>query len=137
MYLEALNDKEKELFLSLAYNLSAADKDYSPEERVTVAGYCREMGIDFNMDKINLSVDEVLDQLNDMCSLQMKRIIVFEAMRLGLEAMMSGNSSQYEWKLDRSRFSQKELNESILAATAGEITVHILKDQVEFIVSNS
>lgn len=82
MYLEALNDKEKELFLSLAYNLSAADKDYSPEERVTVAGYCREMGIDFNMDKINLSVDEVLDQLNDMCSLQMKRIIVFEAMRL-------------------------------------------------------
>ena len=62
---------------------------------------------------------------------------VFEAMRLGLEAMMSGNSSQYEWKLDRSRFSQKELNESILAATAGEITVHILKDQVEFIVSNS
>ncbi len=62
---------------------------------------------------------------------------VFEAMRMGIEAMMSGNSSQYEWKLDRSSFSQKELNESILAATAGEITVHILKDQVEFIVSNA
>ena len=61
---------------------------------------------------------------------------VFEAMRLGLESIISGNSSQYEWKLDKSRFSQKELNESILAATAGEITVHILKDQVEFIVSN-
>ena len=62
---------------------------------------------------------------------------VFEAMRLGLEAMISGNNSQYEWKLDKSHFSQKELNESILAATAGEITVHILKDQVEFIVSNA
>ena len=62
---------------------------------------------------------------------------VFEAMRLGLESIISGNSTQYEWKLDKSRFSQKELNESILAATAGEITVHILKDQVEFIVSNA
>ncbi len=84
MYLEALNDKEKELFLSLAYNLSAADKDYSPEERVTISSYCREMGIDFDMSKIDLSVDKVLDEMDSICSTQMKRIIVFEAMRLTL-----------------------------------------------------
>ncbi|MBQ9518615.1 MAG: hypothetical protein IJR59_01825 [Firmicutes bacterium] len=84
MYLEALNNKEKELFLSLAYNLSAAGKDYSPEERVTVASYCREMGIDFDMSKVNLSVDEVIDEISSVCSPQIKRIIVFEAMRLTL-----------------------------------------------------
>ena len=84
MYLEALNNREKELFLSLAYNLSAADKDYSPEERVTVAAYCREMGIDFDMGKVNLSVDEVIDEISRDCSPQIKRIIVFEAMRLTL-----------------------------------------------------
>ncbi len=83
MYLEALNNREKELFLSLAYNLSAADKDYSPEERVTVASYCREMGIDFDMSKVNLSVDEVIDEISS-CSTQIKRIIIFEAMRLTL-----------------------------------------------------
>ena len=82
MYLEALNNREKELFLSLAYNLSAADKDYSPEERVTVASYCREMGIDFDMSKVNLSVDEVIDEISKVCSSQIKRIIIFEAMRL-------------------------------------------------------
>ena len=60
MYLEVLNDKEKELFLSLAYNLSAVDKDFSPEERTIVSSYCHEMGISLDMDKIDLSVDKVI-----------------------------------------------------------------------------
>ncbi len=62
---------------------------------------------------------------------------VFEAMRFGLESIMTGNSEQFEWKLSQEHLSSNELSESILAAMAGEITVHIAKDQVEFIVSNS
>ena len=84
MFLEVLNDREKELFLSFAYNLSAADKDYSPEERTLISSCCREMGIDFDMDKINLSVDETIDELNSICTMQIKKVIIFEIMRLAI-----------------------------------------------------
>lgn len=84
MYLEVLNDKEKELFLSFAYNLSAADKDYSPEERVLIAACCREMGIEFDMGKVNLSIEETIEKINELCSLQIKKVIIFEAMRLAV-----------------------------------------------------
>ena len=84
MYLEVLNPKEKELFLSFAYDLSAADKDFSPEERILISACCREMNIDFDMSKINLSIDEVIDEINQVCSSQVKKIIVFEAIRLAV-----------------------------------------------------
>ena len=84
MYLDVLNDKEKELFLSFAYNLSAADKDFSPEERMLISSCCREMGIDFDMSKINLSIDETMEQINSLCSSQVKKIIIFEAIRLAI-----------------------------------------------------
>lgn len=82
MFLEILNEKEKELFLSLAYDLSAADKDFSPEERELISGACREMNIAFDMDKVELSVDKVIEQINSVCSLQSKKVMIFEAMRL-------------------------------------------------------
>lgn len=82
MFLEILNEKEKELFLSLAYDLSAADKDFSPEERELISGACREMGIEFDMDKIELSVDKVIDDINATCSEQAKKVMIFEAVRL-------------------------------------------------------
>ena len=84
MYLDVLNDKEKELFLSFAYNLSAADKDFSPEERILISACCREMGIEFDMGKINLSIDETIDAINKNCSQQVKKVIIFEAIRLAV-----------------------------------------------------
>ena len=84
MFLEVLNNKEKELFLSLAYNLSAVDKDFSPAERTIVSSYCHEMYITLDMDKIDFSVEKVLDEMNELCSVQNKRIIIFECMRLAI-----------------------------------------------------
>ena len=42
MYLTLLNEKEKEIFLGVAFQLAAVDGYYSDEEKEMINGYCQE-----------------------------------------------------------------------------------------------
>lgn len=87
MYLALLDDKEKKLFLGLAYDLAAADGDYSDAERATIDGYCQEMFMDFDENTMIKPIETIIEGLE--CSTnQAKKIVVFELIGL---AMADGN----------------------------------------------
>ncbi len=83
MYLALLNDKEKELFLGLAYDIASADGNYSDAEKATIAGYCQEMLYDFDEKTMVKSVDSIIEEFKQTDS-KTKKIVVFEAMGLAM-----------------------------------------------------
>ena len=101
MYLGLLNDKEKELFLGLAYHLAFADGDYSDAEKSTIAGYCQEMMLEFDKDTIDTivkPVEHIIDEITKSSNHKVKKIIIFEAIGL---AMTDGDYSSSEKELIR------------------------------------
>lgn len=88
MYLALLNDKEKELFLGLAYGLAASDGEYSEAERATIAGYCQEMMVGFDETTMIKQIDDIIVEFAQIASDKVKKIIIFEAIGLA----MSDNS---------------------------------------------
>lgn len=84
MYLNLLEEKSKKLFLKLAYNLASADGNYSDEEKMMIAEYCREMRIDYIQEETKESVNEIVTKLNSLCGSREKKIIVFEIIGLAM-----------------------------------------------------
>lgn len=82
MFLNNLTQKKKELFLSLAYNISCIDDNYADEEKMVLEQYCVEM--DIRIDKIQLieDFDKILNRINILCNFQEKKIFVFESVGL-------------------------------------------------------
>lgn len=82
MFLNNLTQEKKELFLSLAYNISCIDDNYADEEKMVLEQYCVEM--DIRMDKIQLieDFDKILNRINILCNFQEKKIFVFESVGL-------------------------------------------------------
>lgn len=82
MFLNNLTQEKKELFLSLAYNISCIDDNYADEEKMVLEQYCVEM--DIRIDKIQLieDFDKILNRINILCNFQKKKIFVFESVGL-------------------------------------------------------
>ena len=93
MYLSILNQKEKELFLELAYNLASADGDYSSKENALINGYCQEMQIEFEVKMMTRSLDYIISTIKKESSIIVKKIFVFELIGL---AMVDKNYDESE-----------------------------------------
>ncbi len=84
MYLGILENKNKELFLNLAYNLALSDGDYSEDEEMMIKSYCNEMQIELDMKNINRSIDSTIKEMSEECNIRDKKIIVFESIGLSM-----------------------------------------------------
>ncbi len=96
MYLGLLNEKEKEGFLGLAYNLAVADGDYSAEEKKVIYGYCQEMQFLFDENTMVRDTEELLNEFSKGSGDRVKRIVVFELIGL---AMSDGSFGEDERKM--------------------------------------
>lgn len=93
MYLARLNDEEKELFLGIAYNLALADGVYSEKEEAMLDAYGKEMDIKVECSNMRYSTNEIVEKLKRKCSLEKKKIILFECTGL---AMIDGTYDENE-----------------------------------------
>ena len=80
MFLNKLNEKEKESFLSLAHHIANCDDNFSQEEQKMISAYCREMTIiDIDYDEGCFDLDNTL---NNFETLQSQKIILIELFAL-------------------------------------------------------
>ncbi len=84
MYLSLLSEKEKKLFLGLAYKLSSIDGEFSEEEKIMIDSYCMEMHIKHEKEIQNMSLHNIIKDLSNIKDLKIKKIIVFEAIGLAM-----------------------------------------------------
>ncbi len=62
---------------------------------------------------------------------------IWEVMLMGMNNVSENNESNdgnFDWQLSDNKINEDEIGESILASVASNITVHITKDRVEFLV---
>lgn len=83
MYLNKLNNEQKELFLDLSIHAAMANDDFADEEKETIKQYCSEMNIAERFDA-KFSNDEVVEKLTAISSKQEMRIVFMEIMALVL-----------------------------------------------------
>jgi len=80
MFLNRLEEKEKELFLQLAHYMARVDDNLMDEQKELIEQYCLEMNIDdidFNEKQFNL--EETLNKITNTYS---QRIILLEIMAI-------------------------------------------------------
>lgn len=77
MFLVNLSEKEKQLFLQASLHISHSDEQFSDEEKLVIVTLCQEMAIPVSYE-LTQSLDEVLNELNQIASPTIKRSIVFE-----------------------------------------------------------
>lgn len=94
MYLAVLSAEEKELFLGLAYKLSVADGEYSEEEKAIMQSYCHEMQCEFDVNRMVKSIDQLINRLNEIADLRVKKIVIFEAIGLTMADGIYGESER-------------------------------------------
>lgn len=123
MYLAALSNAEKELFLELAYDLATVDGVYSDEEKEVVAGYCQEMKIPYIQERDARPVEVLVQEFNKISGLKVKKIIVFESIGLGMadgnfdddeRALVGKLEKGFKLKPDFAAKCEAVLNEYIL-----------------------
>lgn len=84
MYLNSLNEKQKHLFLKLAFSLAHIDGEYSPHEENLLKAYCSEMNIKFDT---SMSVDSIHGlqlEILETYDCNSMRVICFELVGLAL-----------------------------------------------------
>ena len=98
MYLSLLNNRQKELFLMMAYHLANTDGDFSESEQMMMNSYAGEMGISPDISKTKMDISKVIDALCSTAGKREKQIIVFELIGL---AMADSNYDASERKVIR------------------------------------
>lgn len=84
MYLSMLNEEQKGMFLELAYQLALIDNDFSEKERAMIESYCNEMQIAVPEVIRAKPIDEVIGTMKSECTMQEKKIMIFEMLGLVL-----------------------------------------------------
>ena len=84
MFLKLLNNEQKKLFLSLAYDLAIADGCFSKDEVEVMNSYADEMKVEFVLEDVEKDLVRVIDKMNDVCSHQEKKIVIFEIIGLAM-----------------------------------------------------
>lgn len=82
MFLNQLNQDEKELFLELAANAVMANGVFEQEEMETVARLCYEMMVPNHLPDTEKPLDKILDEINEIATAQEKNMILFELIML-------------------------------------------------------
>ena len=77
MYLQELNDKQKDLFLDLSINLALSDEDFSAKEMDAICLLCEEMGIKKRF-SANTTLDGAIEALVNEGDKRAQRIIIIE-----------------------------------------------------------
>ena len=81
MFLNRLNDKQKEMFLDLAVHASRANGVVEDAEKNMIVQYCNEMNL-VQMNETNLSTMEEITACFSEADDQIKRIVVIELLGL-------------------------------------------------------
>lgn len=84
MYLEFLQDRERELCIELAINLASMDGNFSQKERLLIEGYCADAGVVYDFRKELPPLEEIIESLVSESNLTERKIIVFEMVRLAI-----------------------------------------------------
>ena len=84
MFLSLLNFNQKKLFISLAFNLAVSDGEFSENERMVIKSYSAEMEMELKLEDIDLDIDHVVSEINSLCGVREKKIIVFEMIGLAM-----------------------------------------------------
>lgn len=83
MYLEFLNQQQRELCVELAVNLASTDGVFSQKERLLIEGYCADAGMTFNFNhKEVLPLQSIIENLLIITGTTERKIIIFEMFRL-------------------------------------------------------
>ena len=79
MYLEFLNEQQRELCIELAINLASTDGNFSQKERMLIEGYCQDAGMTYNFNnKSVLPLQAVIENLLIVTGETERKIIIFE-----------------------------------------------------------
>lgn len=124
MYLTMLNEKQKQLFLGVAYFLTKIDGDYSIEEKRMIDSYCYEMQMDFNSQIMNKPIEDIINEMQMACGERERRIIIFEMVGL---AMSDCNYGEEERKFISALMEKFGLKEKF-----GKECEKILNEYIEF-----
>ena len=81
MFLNQLNDNEKEAFVSLCIHAAKANNDFATEERNMIAEYCKEMNIVFFDAETCKSIEDI-KKLYMNSDVSVKRIVLLEVLGL-------------------------------------------------------
>lgn len=82
MFLNQLNQENKELFLKICVLGSLSNDDFEQKEKEMILAYCREMNIPENVPECNESLEQILKNLSEKTSDIEKKIILLEVMGL-------------------------------------------------------
>ncbi len=82
MFLNQLNENEKELYLELCAHAVLADDVFAPDEMESIALICHELMIPNHMPDNEQPVQDILDNLNLIASKQQKNIMLLELILL-------------------------------------------------------
>ena len=81
MFLNQLNDDEKDMFISLSVHAAETNGDFADEENRMIQEYCKEMGVVFFDSKNIKPMSEVTDYFNSV-DISVKRIVYLELIGL-------------------------------------------------------
>lgn len=81
MFLNQLNPKEKETFMSLSVHVANANGILANEEKEMIQEYCREMGLDSFDEKNAVPMEDVLTVFKQS-DLHIRKIVLFEILGL-------------------------------------------------------
>lgn len=84
MFLSLLDINQKKQFISLAFNLAVSDGEFSENERVVIKNYSVEMGMELKLEDVDTDIDHVISEINNLCGVREKKIIVFEMIGLAM-----------------------------------------------------
>lgn len=82
MFLNQLNQENKELFLKICVLGALSNGDFKQQEKEIILAYCHEMNIPENIPECNESLEQILKNLGDKTSDVEKNIILLEVMGL-------------------------------------------------------
>lgn len=81
MFLNQLNQKEKETFMSLSVHVANSNGILADEEKEMIQEYCREMGLDSFNEKDAVPMEDVLTVFKQS-DLDIRKIVLFEILGL-------------------------------------------------------
>lgn len=68
MFADRLTQEQREVVFDLAANLAAADNDISEEEVSYLKDFCSAYGIEFDLDKADIKIDDLIAKLDSKSS---------------------------------------------------------------------
>ena len=82
MFLNQLNESNKENFLKLCVYASLANGVFAKEEKDTLYAYCREMDVEEHIPETAETLEEIIKTINENTQKSEKNIIILEILAL-------------------------------------------------------